>query len=400
MLPRNDMRSGVCEETMKASDSIDDLRLIRKWRREAAENENLLDLSGPGRSRGHAAYWAVMTVMIAGYGAYMSSIFGVDEPVSVEWPAAEAETPVQISAARTPKDDRQKFGARLIHREDAPTSPAAEKRMKAPVMPHRDVEDILPPPASGEDTGKTAFAPAADGMRSEEIVAEETAPMQPATGHEAAERLENENPAGPDIAASAEAETTAPPAKSEASTSFTVYASRQTSSVSPAALAILARINHAAGDWEGELAPASGGQTGERAPTQPASAPLPERKPNAVREIARHEPSSHRAENGPDSRPDPAPVLPSLEIRSYRAGVRAHLAENKPNGGFGAGRVAVSFRLSSDGLVTAANIVTGSNSAQLQQNSIAAVYRAAPFPAAPENSNRQDRSFTVSFEYQ
>ncbi len=159
-----------------------------------------------------------------------------------------------------------------------------------------------------------------------------------------------------------------------------------------AAHAILRRISEAAG----ETPPASGSMEAEA--EQASAAPLPERRPYATEDIARHETSSQSGARMTRAAPRAPRISPA--VRSYRESVRTHLALHKPSGGLGAGRVAVFFTLSPEGGIASARILRAPPASDLGDVILNAVRRAAPFPQAPEDASREQRNFTISFVFE
>jgi protein TonB len=86
------------------------------------------------------------------------------------------------------------------------------------------------------------------------------------------------------------------------------------------------------------------------------------------------------------------------DIRNYGAIVRARIARNKPGGG-SRGSVVIALSISTSGSLTSARIVRSSGSASLDQNALAAVRRAAPFPPPPSGAAPGQLRFTIPFQF-
>ncbi len=84
------------------------------------------------------------------------------------------------------------------------------------------------------------------------------------------------------------------------------------------------------------------------------------------------------------------------EILSYAALVQARVAANKPSGFPSGGRVVLSFGVSGSGGVTFVRISRSSGQSGLDQAALAAVRRAGPFPAPPD---QQSHSFSIPFTF-
>lgn len=86
------------------------------------------------------------------------------------------------------------------------------------------------------------------------------------------------------------------------------------------------------------------------------------------------------------------------DIRNYGAVVRARIARNKPGGG-GRGSVVIALSISTSGSLTYSRIVRSSGSASLDQDALAAVRRAAPFPPPPSGAAPGQLRFTIPFQF-
>ncbi len=84
---------------------------------------------------------------------------------------------------------------------------------------------------------------------------------------------------------------------------------------------------------------------------------------------------------------------------NYPGIVRAHLVRYKqsPNGARGSGVATVTFTLDSNGRVTSARLAGGSGNPAYDQEVVAMVRRATPFPAPPDGKGR---SFTVPVRFE
>jgi periplasmic protein TonB len=90
--------------------------------------------------------------------------------------------------------------------------------------------------------------------------------------------------------------------------------------------------------------------------------------------------------------------------RSYQGQVMAHLARHKnyPSTARAQGmegRTVVHFTLSRSGQVISARLVGGSGAALLDQETLATVRRASPFPAMPSELGQSTQSFTAPLSY-
>lgn len=89
-------------------------------------------------------------------------------------------------------------------------------------------------------------------------------------------------------------------------------------------------------------------------------------------------------------------VASAGSIASYGARVRSRILANRPRSS-GAGRVVVSFAVSSGGGLRYARVVRASGNASLDQAAVAAVRRSAPFPRPPAGASPRQLSFTIPF---
>lgn len=87
------------------------------------------------------------------------------------------------------------------------------------------------------------------------------------------------------------------------------------------------------------------------------------------------------------------------DIAGYAARVRARVASNKPSLGGHQGTAVVSFGVSSSGGVTYVRLSRSSGNGSLDQAALAAVRRAAPFPAPPSGASGRQLAFAVPFHF-
>jgi protein TonB len=128
---------------------------------------------------------------------------------------------------------------------------------------------------------------------------------------------------------------------------------------------------------------------------QTHAVPLPARRIAAV--AAHAEPANPELAEGKRERGVGAGD--SKRLRAFQAKVRAHLAANKPAGGYGAGRAVVAFNLSPGGGLASARIVRSSGRPSLDRSVLASVYRSAPFPRPPEGLDPAQLRFRIPFEF-
>jgi protein TonB len=85
-------------------------------------------------------------------------------------------------------------------------------------------------------------------------------------------------------------------------------------------------------------------------------------------------------------------------VANYGAAVRARILSNRPASS-GAGRVVVSFGLSSAGGLRFAKVVNSSGNAGLDRAALSAVRRSAPFPRPPAGASSGQLSFSIPFSF-
>jgi len=85
-------------------------------------------------------------------------------------------------------------------------------------------------------------------------------------------------------------------------------------------------------------------------------------------------------------------------IASYGARVRARILSNRP-AAYGAGRVVITFAITSGGGLHYARLARSSGNAALDRAAIAAVRRAAPFPPPPAGSSPPQLTFSIPFSF-
>jgi protein TonB len=314
--------------------------------RSKAASLNLLDLSEPRQRRSGGLYWTMLVSMIAAYGTYMATIANMQHPTQA-FPDKTHDTHASLNA----ESDAE----------------ALEKADREPI------EIAIP-------------------NQAETFAEEKPAPLPKLTDRLPQRDSDSEPPAEePQNVAEAEAPTPEEPP--------VVIPAMTSNKLSPAARAILRRIHAAASDPTNQTpfaiidnpAPVKLAASAEPPP------PLPVRRPYIASEIASHQLSSQSGSRL--TRPEPRPRVPA-KILSYRASVRAHLAAHRPSGGFGSGRVSVSFRLSDDGKISSAQIIQAPAAEDLDRRALSSLYKAAPFPAAPDDAAAKHRAFTVSFIFE
>jgi protein TonB len=138
----------------------------------------------------------------------------------------------------------------------------------------------------------------------------------------------------------------------------------------------------------------------EREPSLPLEAPLPER-----RTVYAHEIASHEARGQAASKPrKTASAKPRTSRRAlldnYRGEIRNHLASYRPPGGFGADTVVVGFALTRSGKVASARILKSRGIYHLEQGTLNAVHRAAPFPLPPGDLSGNRFHFAIPFRFE
>jgi TonB family protein len=312
-----------------------------------ATSLNLLDLSEPQARQNYGLYWTILISMILAYGTYMTMIANMEQPSGAEAEyiqSADASFASRNDTEALAKADRETIEINIPkHSEDV------AKDVSEPLI---NMPDRLP----RQDGGSVASDDLAENAVTIKTPAREEPPIL-------------------------------------------VHAMANTSKASPAARAILRRINEAA---HGKPRPVPKDET-DRGRTQLAESivrppPLPIRRPYTALDIASHELSSQHGSEQP-SMTRKASKMPA-NIRTYRKGVRAHLAANRPSGGFGSGRVAISFRLSVDGKIRSAEVLQAPEEVDLHERALTALYRAVPFPAAPDNAPDKYRAFSVSFIFE
>jgi protein TonB len=138
----------------------------------------------------------------------------------------------------------------------------------------------------------------------------------------------------------------------------------------------------------------------EREPSLPLEAPLPERRTVYAHEIASHEARGQRAAKSRKT----ASTTPRNSRRQllddYRGEVRNHLASYRPPGGFGADTVVVGFTLTRSGTVASARILKSRGIYHLEQGTLNAVHRAAPFPLPPGDLSGNRFHFAIPFRFE
>lgn len=308
---------------------------------------NLLDLSEPRQRRNGGLYWTMLVSMIAAYGTYMATIANMQRPQEA-----------------FPADGH-----------DAHASLAAESDVEALEKADREPIEISipgPPETLADDKPATPLPKLADRLPRRDSDSDPPAGEPPKVAEAQTPALEE------------------PPVVIPAMTS---------TKISPAARAILRRIHAAASndDVHTALPGISVRPLVELAANAVSAPPLPVRRPYVSGEIASHQLSSQSGSRL--ARLERPPRVPA-NILSYRASVRAHLAAHRPSGGFGSGRVSVSFRLSGDGKISSAQVIQAPRAADLHKRALSALYKAAPFPASPGNAGAKHRAFTVSFVFE
>ncbi|MGF1619988.1 MAG: energy transducer TonB [Rhodomicrobiaceae bacterium] len=138
----------------------------------------------------------------------------------------------------------------------------------------------------------------------------------------------------------------------------------------------------------------------EKGRPMPLEAPLPER-----RTVYAHEIASHNARGKEASKPrETASAKPRNSRRelldNYRGEVRKHLASYRPPGGFGADTVVVGFTLTRSGEVATARILKSRGIYHLEQGTLNAVHRAAPFPLPPGDLSGARFHFAIPFRFE
>lgn len=308
---------------------------------------NLLDLSEPDVRQSGRLYWTILISMIAAYGTYMAIIANTERPsaVPVEYmQSADASFASGSETEALEKADRQPIEINIPKPSEGTAEDTSDPLAK---MPDRLLQ---------QDGGGTVSDDLSENAVASKAPAREESPI-------------------------------------------VVHAMASNSKASPAARAILRRINEAAH----QARPPSQDDEEDLERTQLAEStapppPLPEQRPYIAREIARHELSSQHGTRL--SRPERRTRTIPSNIRAYRADVRTHLAANRPSGGFGSGLVAIAFRLSVDGKIRSAQIKEAPEAEDLHERALTALYRAVPFPAAPGNATSKYRAFTVSFIFE
>ncbi len=317
-------------------------------KRQKAASLNLLDLSQQKGKRNGGLYWTMLVSMIAAYGTYMASIANMER--------SQGDSP----------DQSQSASASLALESDTEALEKADREpieISIPNLPNTVTEDAAAPLPKLID-------------RLPEQESDSAAP-----------------PERPKNAVEPE-----PPARAELP--IIVHAMTASNKVSPAARAILRRINEAADHDKPPFGPSEAEDTGpaQLAVNTAPSPPLPERRPYITTEIASQQLSSQSGTRltRPERQTKPVPT----NILAYRESVRAHLAAHRPSGGFGSGRVAVAFRLSDDGKVSSAQVIQAPEAEDLDERALNALYQAVPFPSAPDNTAEKYRAFAVSFIFE
>lgn len=312
-----------------------------------ATSLNLLDLSEPGARRNYGLYWTLLISMIAAYGTYMAIIASMDRTADLPAQYAQSDDALFTSGGETQalaKADREPIEISI----PKPSEDIAESA--SPTFSKR------PDRLLQQDDGSTASDDHAQSVSTSKIAVRKETPI-------------------------------------------IVHAMTNTRKASPAARAILRRINEAAHHKPrpvpNDRMDTERSQLAESAILPP---PMPERRPFTSVDIASHELSSQHGSRLP--RPKRQIITVPANIRAYRAGVRAHLAANRPSGGFGSGRVSIAFRLSDDGKIRSARVLQAPEAEDLHERALTALYRAVPFPAAPDNATAKYRAFTVSFIFE
>jgi periplasmic protein TonB len=155
----------------------------------------------------------------------------------------------------------------------------------------------------------------------------------------------------------------------------------------------------------------------ELPPAQKPVAVLPPPKPKAKpkkKEIVKpvvkqtHEPPAPRtsapkhseaARGQTASAPNRGSAGSAASAASWRAEIFAHLLRHKPSGGESTGVVTVSFSLAKSGALLGAHLAGSSGSSALDQQALAMVRGANPFPAAPSELTGGPFSFTVPVRF-
>lgn len=312
-----------------------------------ATSLNLLDLSEPQARQNYGLYWTILISMILAYGTYMAMIANMEQPSGADAEyiqSADASFTSRNESEALAKADREPMEINIPKRSEDIAGDASELLLKKPdLLPRQDGSSVL-----SDD-------PAENAVTSNTSVREELP--------------------------------------------IIVHAMANTGKASPAARAILRRINEAAHSKPGPV-PNDEADTGriQLAKSTVPAPPLPERRPYTALDIARHELSSQHGSERPRTERKISTV--PANIRAYRKGVRAHLAANRPSGGFGSGRVSIAFRLSVGGKIRSAEVIQAPEEEDLHERALTALYRAVPFPAAPDNAIDKYRAFSVSFIFE
>jgi colicin import membrane protein len=88
------------------------------------------------------------------------------------------------------------------------------------------------------------------------------------------------------------------------------------------------------------------------------------------------------------------------DLIDYKARVYAHIARNLPRGRSGSsGNIGFNIKLTESGDIVGLSIVGSTGNAQLDQDALAALRRAAPFPRAPQGASARERTIIGSFKF-
>ncbi|WP_170937259.1 MULTISPECIES: energy transducer TonB [Rhodomicrobium] len=363
-------------------------RSVLFWRA-PAKNFNLIDFGPPPRVKRRTAYWMSMSFSILAHGAFLAYVLGFGRvPDRAE--ATEGMTFIGTAEREAlPRTDRESRHAEAAPGEglDAPFPSAAE---------HRPIADLPGEPPPFRPSGPPSLAvlnrpgdapqlpPAQIEARLDDARAVEAAPHETRLSFHGGgkdvllqdSRGEKADLAEPPMPTAAHA--VPPPERAGA-----VWLAPTLPEDGGAARAVL----------PGQPAPA-GSATPPRLALMltpparetiapPLSVPLPVRR-TALSSVASLGPQA-------EIKADP--------IDSYRANVRAHLAEHRPNGGPGSGNVVVGFTLSRTGKLVSARILESSGRTQLDESVLDAVRRSAPFPKAPEAAKTAHLQFAIPFRF-
>lgn len=149
-----------------------------------------------------------------------------------------------------------------------------------------------------------------------------------------------------------------------------------------------------------EVQDAPAGREAERPRKQKKDAAREESRP------AREKPADARRKGGVAARASAASAAASGRVSAstgsvldYAARVRARVVGHKPVGAGRRGTVVVAFGVSRSGGLSYAGVARSSGDAGLDRSVLAAVRRAAPFPAPPPGASPAQLRFTMPFNF-